>query len=258
MNPTSTGSSPVVALHGFTQIGRSWEPIIARLQQRLPGIAVAAPDLPGHGAGGDPCDLATAATALARRFGRSIWIGYSMGGRHLLRLAVDHPEVVEAMVLISTTAGIDDPEGRVERRRSDDDLASHLADIGIDAFLEEWLAQPMFAGRLPAEERSSRSTSASGLAGSLRLAGTGTMEPLWEALATSTIPTLVIAGADDAKFSDLARRLASTLSDSRLEIVEHAGHATHIERPDRVATLIADWLDAGQAPMTRPTDTARP
>ena len=92
-----------VALHGFTQIGRSWEPIIARLQQRLPGIAVAAPDLPGHGAGGDPCDLATAATALARRFGRSIWIGYSMGGRHLLRLAVDHPEVVEAMVLISTT-----------------------------------------------------------------------------------------------------------------------------------------------------------
>lgn len=232
---------PVVALHGFTQTGRSWEPVTAGLRERLPGVDIATPDLPGHGDGGDAVDLATAATTLADRFGRSIWIGYSMGGRHLLRLAVDHPEAVAAMVLISATAGIDDDAERRSRRTADDRLAEHLLDIGVDAFLDEWLTQPMFAGRLT-DDRRTRSTRADGLAGSLRLAGTGTMSPLWGHLATATIPTLVITGSDDTKFCEIGRRLTATISGASHRVVDGAGHAVHLERPVEVADLIASWL----------------
>jgi 2-succinyl-6-hydroxy-2,4-cyclohexadiene-1-carboxylate synthase len=258
MSPTVDVSTPIVALHGFTQTGASWRPIVERLGRRLPAVQISAPDLPGHGVGGDACDLGAAATGLAGRFGRSTWIGYSMGGRHLLRLAVDHPDAVAGMVLISTTAGIDSDADRADRRAADDRLADRIVEIGIDAFLDEWLSQPMFAGRLPAEDRGTRATSVDGLAGSLRLAGTGSMEPLWGALAGTDIPTLVIAGAEDAKFRDIAHRLADTFAGSRLEIVEGAGHAVHIERPDHVAALIADWIEGTQAPTTRPTDNAAP
>lgn len=233
---------PVVALHGFTQTGRSWEPVTAELRERLPGVEIATPDLPGHGDGGDAVDLATAATALADRFGRSIWIGYSMGGRHLLRLAVDSPEAVAAMVLISATAGIDDEAERGSRRTADDRLAEHLLDIGVDAFLGEWLAQPMFAGRLGDDDKRTRSTRADGLAGSLRLAGTGTMSPLWGHLATTAIPTLVITGSDDTKFCAIGRRLAATIPGASHSVVAGAGHAVHLERPAEVAARIVSWL----------------
>ena len=233
---------PVVALHGFTQTGRSWDPLTGLLRERLPGIDIATPDLPGHGDGGEAVDLATAASVLAERFGRSIWVGYSMGGRHLLQLAVDHPDTVAAMVLISATAGIDDGTERMARRTADESLAEHLMTVGVDAFLTEWLAQPMFAGRLPDDDRRARSTRAEGLAGSLRLAGTGTMSPLWGRLATITIPTLVITGSDDAKFCEIGRRLAATIPRARHTVVDGAGHALHLERPAEVADLIASWV----------------
>lgn len=244
MTRSPNPSPPIVALHGFTQTGRSWQPFVERLRQHLPDQRISTPDLPGHGEGGEARDLASAATDLAGRFGRSIWIGYSMGGRHLLRLAVDHPEAVAGMVLISATAGIESATDRSARRESDGRLADRIVDIGVDAFLDEWLAQPMFAGRLPAEDRSARADSIDGLAGSLRLAGAGTMDPLWDSLAGVTIPTLVIAGAEDTKFCDIARRLADTLADARLDIVDGAGHAVHLEQPDHVATVMADWLVA--------------
>jgi 2-succinyl-6-hydroxy-2,4-cyclohexadiene-1-carboxylate synthase len=233
---------PVVALHGFTQTGRSWDPLTDVLRERLPGADVAAPDLPGHGDGGDAVDLATAANLLAERFGRSIWVGYSMGGRHLLQLAVEHPDTVAGMVLISATAGIEDETERMARRTADESLAEHLLTIGVDAFLTEWLAQPLFAGRLPDDDRKARSTRAEGLAESLRRAGTGAMSPLWERLSTSAIPTLVITGADDPKFCGIGHRLAATIPDARHTIVDGAGHAVHLERPEVVADLISGWL----------------
>lgn len=236
-------SLPAVALHGFTQTGRSWEPITAEVRERVPGLDIATPDLPGHGDGGEAVDLPTAATALADRFGRSIWIGYSMGGRHLLQLAVDHPDSVAAMVLISATAGIDDDTERAARRAADDRLAEHVLDIGVDAFLDEWLSQPMFAGRL-ADDRRTRTTRADGLAQSLRLAGTGTMSPLWGRLASMTIPTLVITGSDDTKFCEFGRRLAAAITGATHSVVDGAGHAVHLERPTVVAEMIAAWLAA--------------
>jgi len=139
---------PVVLLHGFTQTGVSWRPIIERLP---PTWAVRAPDLPGHGTAGDRhLDLAATAAHLADELpDPALVVGYSMGGRTALRLALDRPDRVAGLVLIGATAGIDDPGERAARRRADEALADRIEAEGVEPFLDRWLAQPLFAGLHP-------------------------------------------------------------------------------------------------------------
>src|SRR5690606_10540568 len=142
-------------------------------------------DAPGHGASG-AARLAwpDAVDALAATGGRGTWIGYSMGGRLALGVALAHPQLVERLVLVGASPGIADPGERAARRAGDEALARHLLAVGLDAFLDEWLAQPLFAG-LTADEaqRSARRTNtADGLAAALRDLGTGTQPDLWPAL----------------------------------------------------------------------------
>ena len=235
----------VIALHGFTQTGRSWLTPGRTLAALVPGMALHTPDMPGHGSrSSEPLDLNTAADRLAEAMPPGIWLGYSMGGRHLLHLALRHPDRCLGLVLISTTAGIDNDLDRAERRANDERTADRILEVGVTAFVEEWTTQPMFAGRLhDDDERESRLTNtAEGLAGSLRLAGTGTQMPLWSDIGRLDMPTLVITGSDDAKFTILGQRLATVIPNAEHHVVQGSGHAVHLERPDEVAAAIARWI----------------
>jgi pimeloyl-ACP methyl ester carboxylesterase len=57
------------------------------------------------------------------------------------------------------------------------------------------------------------------------------------------MPVLAIAGDRDGRYSDAARRMAREMPNARAEIVEHAGHAPHLQQPDAVARLLADFFD---------------
>lgn len=238
---------PLVLLHGFTQTGVAWRPIVERLPA---GWGVAAPDLPGHGAaGGLRLDLAGTADQVASgAAGRppAVVVGYSMGGRVALRLALDHPDVVAGLVLIGATAGIDDPDERAERRRSDEVLADRIEEEGVEPFLDRWLAQPLFAGLTPRADdlAARRANTAAGLASSLRLAGTGTMDPPWWAeLPQIAMPTLVLWGEADRKFAALGRRLVHAIGpNAEATSVVDAGHAVHLEAPDATAALLRGWV----------------
>lgn len=260
---TDAPPTPLTLLHGFTQTSASWGRFVPHLRAALgarsahPDRAVLAVDAPGHGTRHDVfADLVEGADMIADEIagtvGRSILIGYSMGGRLALHLALQRPEVVTGLVLIGATGGIDDPAERAERRRADEELARSIERDGVDAFLERWLAQPLFAGLEPAPEDAAarRANRAAGLAASLRLAGTGTQEPLWDRLGAITAPTLVVAGERDTKFTALGRRLVEGLPNAELVLVPDAGHAAHLEAPDIAAELIADWL-AAQDPSGR-------
>src|SRR3954447_4092268 len=164
----------LVLVHGFTQTGRSWDPRVPGLQQA--GHEVVTPDVPA-GLG-----LWEAADALASSSGRGTWIGYSMGGRLALHVALARPDVVEGLVLVGATAGIDDPIDRAARVESDNGQAALIERIGVDAFLERWLAQPLLAS-LPTDAAgldARRANSAATLAAHLRLLGTGAQERLWD------------------------------------------------------------------------------
>lgn len=233
----------LVLLHGFTQSSASWR----RFRPLLAPWTSTAPDLPGHGSRPDGRrDLWQCADDIVDECGPSIYIGYSFGARVALHCALGHPLAVRGLVLISGTAGIDTEDERRARRDADEALAGRLEGVGVEEFLDHWLSQPMFAGldSTHADRESRIVNTARGLANSLRHAGTGTQESLWSRLGEIAVPTLVVAGGSDAKFSALARRLADGIAGARLEIIDDCGHSAPFERPSATAAVVLDWLAA--------------
>ena len=161
-----------------------------------------------------------------------------------LHTALQHPEKVTALVLVSGTAGLDSEQEREARFASDTALANHIEEVGVEQFLTEWLANPLFAGLSEESQQLSdrlRNT-AQGLANSLRYAGTGTQQPLWDSLHTLSMPVLIMAGEQDQKFVDLARRMHSLIPHSQLEIISGAGHTVHLENPTEFLQVLQDFL----------------
>ena len=243
----------IVLLHGFTQGPRSWDRLVAEVD---PSYEIVRVTVPGHGPAGGasararlPFEAAAAAVADAVTATAgpepATWFGYSLGGRLALRVALDRPDLVEALVLLGATAGIAEPDARAARVEIDERLASGLERRGVERFVDGWLAQDLFA-RLPraaagVEER--REGTVAGLAGALRLLGTGAQEPVWDRLGEISVPVLLMAGEHDSKFSALAFRLAAAIGENAgLSFVPGAGHAAHLERPQSVATIVTRFL----------------
>ncbi|MEY2421692.1 MAG: 2-succinyl-6-hydroxy-2,4-cyclohexadiene-carboxylate synthase [Acidimicrobiaceae bacterium] len=233
----------VVLVHGFSQNRNCWGPIATDLARDHEVVRV---DAPGHGRSSPfYAGLRTGARLIADQGGTATYVGYSMGARFVLHLALANPELVQRLVLIGATAGIDDPDARAERKKNDEAMALRLERDGLEPFLDAWLAQPLFAGL--SDEMQFRAerleNTVDGLAESLRQAGTGSQDPLWDRLARIDVPTLVVAGADDTKFSAEARRLVDAIgANASVAIVEGAGHAAHLERPDEVLVVLRQWL----------------
>lgn len=244
LHASARGTGPrLVLLHGFTQTSVSWAPVADLL---APDHEVVTVDLPGHG-GSDAVhlDLVATAAAVADVGGDATYVGYSMGGRVALRLALDRPEVVRHLVLVGATAGIDDADERRARRQADEDRARALERDGVAAFLEGWLAQPLFGGLVPRPDdlAARRAGTAAGLAASLRQAGTGTMDPPWwdelPALGRAGVGVTVVVGGEDARFLALGRRLVAGVGPTAtVEVVPGAGHACHLQAPEAVAAVV--------------------
>jgi 2-succinyl-6-hydroxy-2,4-cyclohexadiene-1-carboxylate synthase len=166
-----------------------------------------------------------------------------MGARIALHAALREPTAFKALVLLGGTRGIASPNDRAIRKRDDDARAIRIDEIGVDAFLDEWLAGPLFTA-LPDDpvDRAARSTSGAGLASSLRNCGTGTQRFLADELHHLKMPVLLMAGANDEKFVGEAFEMALHLSDAHLAIIPDAGHAAHLERPDFVAKVVTEFL----------------
>jgi 2-succinyl-6-hydroxy-2,4-cyclohexadiene-1-carboxylate synthase len=232
----------LVLLHGFTQTRQSWRRTIAALGGRYRALA---PDLPGHGQAADrrPASFA-GCTAYVRALGgeRFVLAGYSMGGRIALIAALALPAHVERLVLIGASPGIADPAEREARRRADAELADRIEAIGIEAFAREWGAQPLFAGleeRVAAAAHADRlGNTPVGLAAALRGLGTGVMPPLWDRLGELAMAVTLVVGARDARYREIAERMAPAIRDCRIEVIPGAGHAPQLERPDAVAAVI--------------------
>jgi len=252
----------LVLLHGFTGSGQGMAGIAQSFEQDYETLVM---DLPGHGRsadlvradadGFDECVDDLVATLESAGHRQAHWLGYSMGARLALGCAVRHPGSVASLVLLGGRAGIADPIERAARCREDAVLAARIESVGVERFVDEWLAQPMFASlrqrgaRFLAEQGRQRlGNSARGLADCLRRLGPGAQPPLFDALPRVDVPVLLVAGELDRKFVSLAHDLAGRLPRAEIREVAGAGHAAHLEQPEAFVHVVQDFLRRATAP----------
>ncbi len=233
-------------IHGFTQNAACWPGVAGPLATAGTTREVLAVDAPGHGGRTSvAAGLWETADLLAAEGGAADYLGYSMGGRMALHVALAHPQLVRRLVLVSATPSIEDPVARAVRRAADEERAAELERSGdVAGFLDRWLAGPLFA-TLPRERAgldARLANTAAGLAASLRLCGTGRQDNLWPRLPELTMPVLVVAGGADGTYTAIAERMAAELTDARLAIMPAAGHAAHLEQPDAFVALVGEFL----------------
>lgn len=234
------GSPRMTFVHGFTQTGNSWKPIAEYFSGH--GFLVTVVDMPGHGNSAEVrADLRRTADMLSAIGGAGTYVGYSLGGRACLHLALLYPNLVQRLIILGANPGIDDAGLRAARREADDVLEARMNEIGLEAFLQEWTAQPLFGGLVLTDEQQAdrlRNTT-DGLGSSLRMAGTGAQGSLWPRLRELNMDVLALAGAEDEKFSAIARQIADAVPSGRFTLIPHAAHAAHLQQPEAVAAAIA-------------------
>lgn len=263
---------PVVLLHGFTGDASTMGGLTERLVRTHTVVAV---NLLGHGGSTGPSgqygvdamaqQVLEALAALGHPAPHDI-VGYSMGGRVALTIACRFPAHVASLTLIGASAGLADDDERAEREQADAALARSISDGGLEAFVDRWMANPLFAtqarlgdGFLARAKAQRMSNDPEELVHSLHEAGTGTMRPLHDLLHRCAMPVGLVVGADDEKFRRIAAQLAAALPEPDLSVIDAAGHAVHLEQPDRVVDAIRATLDRGAAravPLSIPLRSA--
>jgi 2-succinyl-6-hydroxy-2,4-cyclohexadiene-1-carboxylate synthase len=244
----------IIFLHGFLGSGSDWVPIARQLENEYCCILV---DLPGHGesdieANGNP-DLFFTETVdtLAMELTRSaapelcFLVGYSMGGRVALALALRHPELFAKVIIVSASPGLRTEEERIARKESDEGIARKI-ERNFEGFIQAWYDQPLFATLknhpvFQETEQKRKINNPANLAHALRLLGTGRQPSLWEELPENRVPIQFFAGEKDLKFVEIGRQMVNLCPDSSLEIFPDCGHTLHFENRelflDRLTTF---------------------
>jgi 2-succinyl-6-hydroxy-2,4-cyclohexadiene-1-carboxylate synthase len=231
--------NPLVAfLPGFAQRADAWASVAELVGQKYRSLAV---DFSTWTFDGRLREIAD------RVDDGDVVVGYSMGGRLALKAALRRPDKFGALVLVGTSAGIEDDEARADRRSADEGLADWMEQHTIEEFAERWEAQPVFATQSPelvsAQRPGRLAHEPAQLARLLRSAGQGMFEPVWHDLERIDSPVLAIAGELDTKYADASFRIAERVKHGRARLVPGAGHAPQLERPEEFSALLLDFLD---------------
>ena len=244
----------IVFLHGFLGAGSDWGEIAAPLAEDYFCVC---PDLPGHGANitrDFDAQLSVPQLALELRalcaalsLSAPIVVGYSLGGRVALAAAVQHPEIMQALMLESTSAGLDTEAERQARAATDDARAAVLLADGIAAFMRTWYAAPLFESlqmrpQLLAKLQAARMCNdARWMSKVVSELSPGRAASVWAELPSVRLRTLLLAGALDVRYTESAQRMAAAMPNAICTVVADAGHNVHLEQPTAYIQALRDY-----------------
>jgi pimeloyl-ACP methyl ester carboxylesterase len=244
-----TGSgTPLLLIHGWPHNRTLWAGQTSGLATQAHCIA---PDLRGFGATSvrGPYsidqyadDLAALLDALGIE--RAVPCGLSMGGYVALAMLRRHRARVRALILTSTRATADTPEGREKRARLIDFVESHGVEALAGRQLKAMVGTTTYENRPSVRESLRQMMSIApteGVIGALRaMAGRPDATGL---LATIDFPTLVIGGAEDTFTPpDELRTMAAQIPHSRFELLAGGGHVCAYERPGAFNHVVTEFM----------------
>jgi 2-succinyl-6-hydroxy-2,4-cyclohexadiene-1-carboxylate synthase len=249
-------SKSILFLHGFTGSANDWK---EAGQKIISSFNVIALDLVGHGKSSSPTDVNLyKSNELINqilfvidylKIEKIILCGYSMGGRVALSFASAHPERISALVLESTSTGIENEDKRKTRTTSDEQLADFIESHSIEEFVDKWMEMEIFKSQksLPTEILQNLMIAKSqnskiGLANSLKGFGTGVMPYLGNEIKKMSFPVLLITGKLDSKFSQINSELVKRFPNSAHKIVGSAGHGVHFESQEEFIIELNHFL----------------
>ena len=233
------GAPPLVLIHGLGQDLRLWDALLPQLRTRTLRL-----DLRGHGASDTPpppyamgtliCDVERLMTHFALK--DAVVLGVGEGGLIAQGLAVKRLDLVRAMVLTGSATRFANPsvwEGRLAR------LRDQGPDIDAECALllgPRWRQSPMADLTRDMLVRT-RPEGWQGFA-----SATATAD-FYQTTATLTLPTLVLAGADDRKTPpDLQRDLADLISGSDVTLLRGGSHLSMLTHADNFAQSLITFL----------------
>ncbi len=246
---------PILFLHGFMGRGSDFMPMMLSLAATYDCIAI---DLPGHGCTSGLEDthyrMEPTAQGLIQIIDRlsikpCYLVGYSMGGRLALYLALHYPEHFCKVVLESSSPGLKTQAERDQRLHWDLSLAAYLETADLTTFLDWWYSQPLFQSlqehpdfKTLCQRRLNNNPLE--LARSLRQLSMGQQPSLWSQLPDNQVPLLLLVGALDQKFKAINTEWASLSQKIYLKVVPQCGHNIHFEQPDLFAMEVSQFLKA--------------
>ncbi|MRG85210.1 2-succinyl-6-hydroxy-2,4-cyclohexadiene-1-carboxylate synthase [Salinibacillus xinjiangensis] len=244
---------PLVLLHGFTGSTSTWAPFVDNWSEHFEVICI---DLPGHGKTNVNGEFSMESTCedlhvLLKQLGyRKVHLlGYSLGGRAALSFACLYPNDVSSLILESSSPGLWTKEERVSRIQHDEALARRIENEGIESFVDFWANIPMFETqkrlslKVQEQVRQERlNQTAKGLASSLRYMGTGAQPSWWDDLKQLHMPTLLLSGELDQKFTKLNQAMVDVIPNASHKVVKDAGHAIHVEKLQIFDKIVCDFI----------------
>lgn len=224
------------------------------------------PNLPGHGSNPQlDCSpeatiqhIESVRTQTRRQLGQpaNLLLGYSAGARAALSHALAYPDAWKALILISVNPGIEEIRLRLDRQKSDRELADRILEDGVEEFLEYWQKTPIIQSQKAiasswkmAMRRNRLRHSREGLSQSLLQFGQGSFPNLWPKICEIRVPVLIVTGGNDRKYTDIGKRIHDVLcaaSGSKAShshtIIPNGGHMPHLECPEATARTIDTFL----------------
>ncbi len=248
-NPT------LLFLHGFMGNSRDWLPVAQYFKNDYYCIM---PDLPGHGknlrlAMDDVLGYHSLAKGLLGLIehihtDQVFLIGYSMGGRLALYFAIHHAKQVQRLILESTHPGLLDQQARVQRAQVDEQRANQIQAYGIKSFVDHWYQMDLFRSMqqqpdmFAAMKLTRMENTARWMAKVIRELSPGLQPALWNRLNEVSMATLLISGAQDAKYTHIMQKIAGKIPQARVNVIPNVGHSTHFEAPKIFFTRVTNFL----------------
>lgn len=176
---------------------------------------------------------------------RSVIVGYSMGARLSLAIALRKPDMCERLFFVSGNPGLEDEKARERRYKHDCGIADRIASEPRREFLNYWYTAPVFESLTPEvrqdeiDRKSQRDSDDWGAI--LRTYSVAKQPDYWPRLGELSMPTRAIAGVHDRKYQHIIERMGNE-PNIDVRLVESCGHIVHREQPHTFLKLLKQFL----------------